>query len=361
MAKRAAFSIAMVAILVVVVMAARPRTEDCGPYTWRFSRIDELTLKAGVGSLPGNVLIAGGDAVYIGSSTGDKWRAAKSGIRDCEIVCVLMDTEGVMYAGCGRGVYRSTDKGSSWHLANKGLPPVAVQDLFIDSKGRVFATANDGYLFRSDNGAESWVQVRKGKERGPAIRGIAESREGAIFIGTGYGRMYKSTDGGTKWLDLTDKLEVMPKSGRSTGIITSMTADADGHIYAAVCISRFNAGMKEQITPYILRSDDEGQTWTQVPTGKIRFSLSTVLAAGKGNTLFLGNRSGLYATDDAGKKWTQVPLKAVRSQQGLAALNPLQPVVSYLEGEPCIRSISVDREGNVCATTFGEVIYGKRK
>ena len=85
-------------------------------------------------------------------------------------------TTGIVYAATGEGILKSTDDGASWSLANSGLPtaddssrPIANHLVGLSHDGsfllftalRTNGTAswNAGGIYRSDDGAATWVNV----------------------------------------------------------------------------------------------------------------------------------------------------------------------------------------------------------
>ena len=183
--------------------------------------------------------LAAGDGVYKSPNAGKTWKHL--GLRDAQqITAILVDPQDpnrVFVAAEGhpygpndeRGVFRSTDGGQSfqkvlWKDENTGAADLA------------FDPANPKTIY-----AVLWA----------ARVAPWEIRSGESFIAAGSG-LYKSTDGGSTWSQLTKGLPSDDGLGR---IGIAVAPSQPGRIYATVEAKK-NGG--------IYRSDDAGESWRQV-------------------------------------------------------------------------------------------------
>ncbi len=111
---------------------------------------------------------------------GRTWQKSTDGMPESAVTHILLDPRSpaharVLYvAAFGRGVFKSVDDGRSWALKNTGIAgtePFAWR-LARDSQGTLYllvarrtedgsiGTAGDGALYRSENGAATWTQVK---------------------------------------------------------------------------------------------------------------------------------------------------------------------------------------------------------
>ncbi len=186
----------------------------------------------------------------------------------------------------GNGIYRSTDAGQTWtHLGLREgaqIPALLVDPrdpnrLFAAVLGRPYGPSSERGIFRSTDGGANWQRVLYKDENtggsdieidssNPSIlyASLWEVREGPweddnILDGAGSG-LFKSTDGGTTWRQLTKGL---PKD--FTEIDVAIATSQPRRIYATLGASqRSNAGSKESAG--IFRSDDAGENWYRVTT-----------------------------------------------------------------------------------------------
>jgi photosystem II stability/assembly factor-like uncharacterized protein len=178
----------------------------------------------------------------------------------------------------GDGVYKSTDAGKTWtHLGlrdGQQIPYIVVDPrdanrLFVAVLGHPYGPNEERGIYRSADGGRSFQKVLSKDEntggsdlefdpKNPDIvyACLWEQRQGpwenGAWAGTN-GGIFKSTDGGTTWRQLTRGL---PAEGVVQADIA--VAPSDGNrIYATVANPQ---------TVRIYRSDDAGENWTQITT-----------------------------------------------------------------------------------------------
>jgi photosystem II stability/assembly factor-like uncharacterized protein len=179
----------------------------------------------------------------------------------------------------GNGIYKSTDAGKSWtHLGlvdGQQIPALAVDPrdpnrVFAAVLGHPYGPSQERGLYRSSDGGQSWQKViSKDKNTGASdveidpsnpdvvYASMWEVREGPwedgnVFNSSG-GGLFKSSDGGEHWKQLTNGL---PKDMSQ---IYVAVAPSDPHrLYATLSTASGKLG--------VYRSDDAGENWTQITT-----------------------------------------------------------------------------------------------
>ena len=145
----------------------------------------------------------------------------------------------------GNGVYKSTDAGESWSylgLADKGIiskvvvNPANPQQILVAAMGNPYVRDNERGIFRSNNGGATWEKVLFVSNQAGASDlvmspanpnilyasfwdRIRNNRESVIFGPNA--KIYKSSDGGATWTQLTNGLPT-GTLGR-TGLAVSQT------------------------------------------------------------------------------------------------------------------------------------------
>ena len=180
----------------------------------------------------------------------------------------------------GDGIYKSTDGGKTWtHLGLRDaqqIPKIAVDPknpdrLFVAALGHPYGPNPERGIFRSTDGGKSFEKVLfkdddtggKDVDIDPANPNVVyatlwEARQGPwenAAWGGRSGGIFKSTDGGMTWTQLS--------SGLPEGLLNAELAIAPSRtsrIYATV-----NAGDDTGI----YRSDDAGANWTRLPVGTL--------------------------------------------------------------------------------------------
>src|ERR1035437_6079194 len=120
-----------------------------------------------------------------------------------------------------------------------------------------------------------------------------------IYIGAADGGIWKSTDGGTNWIPLTDNQPSM-----SMGAIAIDPVEPD-IVYAGTGEATYSA-----VSYYergLLKSTDAGITWSQITAGlpsSLYFSRLIIRPNRPAELLAALGTSGLYSSIDTGKTWT---------------------------------------------------------
>jgi len=220
------------------------------------------------------------DTVYVGSGE-----------------CTLRDS-----TGFGNGMYKSTDAGKTWthlgleatqHIGKVAVHPTDPNTVFVAAIGNFYGPNADRGVFRSTDGGRSWKKVLFKNENVGAVDvvidptnprviyvGLWNTRRPPWFVyaptnGPG-GGLYKSTDGGDSWTELTNGLpkEGIGKSGiavcpsnpqRLYAVIDDLVPDPSIPVdtsQAAVAARRFGVGVPG--LGGFFRSDDAGATWTRL-------------------------------------------------------------------------------------------------
>ncbi|HVG21965.1 MAG TPA: glycoside hydrolase, partial [Blastocatellia bacterium] len=220
----------------------------------------------------------------------------------------------------GDGVYKSTDAGKTWR--NMGLKdaqqigsiivdPKDPNRLFVAALGHPYGPNEERGVYRSTDGGQTWQRVLYKDENTGAIQvefDPGDSRiiyadlwaarqapwENGEWKGPASG-LYKSTDSGSTWRQLTKGLPTFAQGLGRMGI--GISRSAPNIIYATVDASPQLGG--------IYRSDDAGESWRKV-NGETRLwarggDFAEIKAHPKNpEIVFVGNTSS-YKSTDGGK------------------------------------------------------------
>jgi len=226
------------------------------------------------------------------------------------------------------------------------------------SHTRLYFAANK--LFRSDDRGDTWKEISEdltrqmdrnklpvmGKVWGPDavaknqstsffgnIVALSESpkKEGLIYVGTDDGLIQVTSDGGANWT----KHEKFPGVPEMTYVSRLAASNHDANVvYAA-----FENHKNEDFKPYLLKSSDQGKTWTSI-AGDLPEN-GPVLAFAEdpvnANLLFAGTEFGAFFTIDGGQHW-------VRLKGGLPTIAVRDMVIQ-------------GRGGDLVIATFGRGFY----
>jgi len=249
----------------------------------------------------GRVVAVAGDPVerhvyYFGSTGGGVWKTTDAGSYWVNVsdgffarasvgaIAVAPSDRNVIYAGMGEscirnsvshgdGVYRSLDGGRTWtHLGLRDsrtigklrVDPRDPDSVFVAAVGHMSGPNAERGLYRTRDGGKTWTRVlSQGRTAGAVDVSIDPANPRVVYAttweclrlpwivtsgGAGSG-IFRSTDGGDTWTDIT-RAPGLPRGvlGR-IGIAASPARD--GRVYAIV----------EAAEGGVYRSDDLGATW----------------------------------------------------------------------------------------------------
>lgn len=232
----------------------------------------------------------------------------------------------------GNGIYKSTDAGKIWtHLGlqnGQQIPALAIDPrdpnrLFAAVLGHPYGASEDRGIFRSTDGGATWQKVLYKDENtggcdiaidpsNPDVlyAGLWEAREGPwednnILAGSG-GGLYKSSDGGNTWKQLTNGL---PKDIVQVNI--ALAPSQPNRIYISVSTTQkgeygSGAGLG------IYRTDDAGENWYRAtedarPAMRIGGGDLSVLRVDPKNPDVIYSASIVtFRSSDGGKTWTGI-------------------------------------------------------
>jgi photosystem II stability/assembly factor-like uncharacterized protein len=282
---------------------------------------------------------------YFGATGGGLWKTVDGGttwtpVTDGQInsssvgaVAVSDSNPDVLYIGMGEacirgnimpgdGVYKSNDAGKTWsHLgfresdaiARIRVHPTNHDIVFVASFGRYGVPSQERGLFKSVDGGRTWKKVLYRDDKTGAVDVSIDRRNPSVMYaalweayrveyqmssgGPGSG-LFKSTDGGETWTEIT-RAKGLPSG--VVGRIGVAVSGADSHrVYAL--IENENGGL--------YASDDAGVSWTLVNAARSfrqRAFYYTHVAADPNSkdTVYLLNTSAFRSTN-GGKTLTNI-------------------------------------------------------
>ena len=205
------------------------------------------------------------------------------------------------------GLVYSTDGGSAWNGGTSGInfaEPVNWQMPFVlDPQNPKKLYAGTNYLYRSTNGAASWTKISPMLTYGlPGFFStlstidVAPTDSNVVYVGTGDGRLWVTTDGGGAWTDID--------AGLPLRWISRVTADHDGANIAYVTLSGFREYDNQG---HIYRTTNYGASWTDIGTTLPDIPLNDVLADPLyPSTLYIASDLNVMVTTDLGTTWAEM-------------------------------------------------------
>ena len=281
--------------------------------------------------------VAGG--IWKTDDAGVTWTNVSDGYLNTASVGALAVSDsdpGVIWAGTGEstirgdvshgdGVYKSTDRGRSWvhlgladtrHISEIRIHPRDPDRVWVAALGHAFGPNSERGVFRTTDGGASWERVLYRDERSGAADLALDTRNPTVLYaslwqvhrnfwelssgGPGSG-LWRSTDGGTSWTDITANLGP-PASAMLGKIGVAASPVRSGRVWALV---------ESDTAPGLYRSEDFGESWTlasdrQDLRNRPWYYMHVFADPQDEDTVYVNNLR-MWKSTDAGAHFTLVP------------------------------------------------------
>jgi photosystem II stability/assembly factor-like uncharacterized protein len=282
---------------------------------------DSATIWVGTGENVGGRHVGFGDGVYVSRNGGASWE--NSGLKESEhIGSIVVDprdssvlfvaAQGPLWSKGGeRGVYKSTDGGGSWTQVLGAGEYTGANEVVIDPRDpdvlyaalhqrfrTVAALINGGPesgIWKSTDGGESWREVTEGlptEDMGKIGLAISPFDSDIVYatieLAHRKGGFYRSTDGGESWEKRNEYL-----SG-GTG----------PHYYQELFASPHQLDRVYQMDAPLHKTEDGGTTFVQMEE-EFKHGDNHAMAFDPDDPdyLLVGSDGGLYESFDLGATW----------------------------------------------------------
>jgi len=284
------------------------------------------------------------------------------------IYCGTGEANSSSFSFLGNGMYKSTDAGATWDhigLANSAyIARVLVdysnsQKIFVAACGNLFSTNDERGVFRSEDGGQSWQRVLYLTDSTSAIDLVQHPTNPQILYASMWERVrgltyrrsfgqtsgiWKSTDGGTTWNEMTnglikgsnvgrigiaiaksnpdilyafydlDNMEVAVFKTIDGGQSWTRTNDAAlsgmnsnfGWYFGQVRVDPQNSDRVFVMGVNLFRTDDGGSSWTDLSSWDIHVDHHAMIFDETNNRILEGNDGGLYRSQSSGDTWTKI-------------------------------------------------------
>jgi photosystem II stability/assembly factor-like uncharacterized protein len=200
--------------------------------------------------------------------------------------------------------YRSTNGGASFtNINTPGSPGSPASGAWIapwcqDPSVATTLYAGTDKVYKSINQGTAWTAL-SGTLAGVGpfrVLKVARSNTQVIYAG-GATRLYRTTNGGAAWIDITPELPV------ATNVLTAVAIDDSNPDIAYATFSGYVAGEK------VYRTLNGGGSWTNI-SGTLPNMPVNAIASEKNdhNPLYIGTDAGVYYRNDLLSDW--VPYKS---------------------------------------------------
>ncbi|MGA3235006.1 MAG: glycosyl hydrolase [Bryobacteraceae bacterium] len=305
---------------------------------------------------------------YFGATGGGVWKTADAGLSWLPIsdaffktgsvgaIAVAASDPNTIYVGMGEacvrgnasngdGVYKSIDAGRTWrnvgleqtyHIGAVVVHPRNPDIVYVAALGHLWGPNAERGVYRSTDGGQTWKQVlTRGPDTGAADIAMDPSNPRVLYAGfweasrkpwrldsggPGSG-IWKSTDGGDTWQDLSHA-PGLPRGVEGRIGITVSPANPE-RVWAIV----------EAADGGVFRSDNGGRTWTRLNTeNDLRqraWYYSHIFADPKSADTVYVNNVGMWRSIDGGRTFQQMrPPHGDNHDLWIAPENPQRMILS---------------------------------
>ena len=314
---------------------------------------------------------------YFGATGGGVWKTTNAGIDwqpvsdgqpfgtgSVGAVAVSQSDPNIVYVGMGEsdlrgnvshgdGMYKSTDGGKTWkhiglentrQISRVRIHPRNPDLVYVAALGHTWGPNPDRGVFRTKDGGKTWEKIFSRGPKAGAIDLTFDPTNASILYagfwevyrkpwdfesgGPGSG-LFKSTDGGDNWTELT-RNPGLPKGTIGNVGVTVSATNAE-RVWAQI----------EAEDGGIFRSDDGGKNWTKVNEDrKLRqraWYYNRIYADPKDPDRIYAVNVGFFRSDDGGKTFNPIrtphgdnhdlwiapsdPLRIIESNDGGAAIS----------------------------------------
>src|SRR5579872_5447804 len=308
------------------------------------------------------------DVFYFGAVGGGVWKTTNAGLTwkavfDSEhiasigAIAVATSDPNVIYVGSGEpdmrsdisygnGMYKSTDGGATWkHIGLEDtrqigsilVDPRDANLVYVAAMGHSYGPNAERGVFRSTDGGATWKKILFKDENTGAIDLAFDAQNTKTIYATlwqtrrppwnvyppsngpGSG-LYKSTDGGDNWTQLTNGL---PTEGLGR-VGVAVAPSNSNRVYAIVDAK--NGGL--------YRSDDAGQTWKLADNesriwGRGWYFGGVTVDTKNSDVLYVMNTS-TYRSTDGGQSFTAIKGAPGGDDYHTIWINPRNPQIIFL-------------------------------
>ena len=310
--------------------------------------------------------------VFIASASGGIWKSTNKGttwkpVFDDQAVstfgdmAISLSNPDVIYAGSGEqqnrqstswgnGVYKSTDQGETWrsiglektyHIARVIIHPENPNIVFVAALGNLWNSSKDRGVYQTTDGGKNWKKVLYIDDMTGVVDMAMDKNNPNILYAATYQRMrkawgfngggpgsgiYKTTDGGKTWNELTGGLP--PGEKGRIGLAASKTRS--NIIYATI---------EHADSSGFYRSGNGGRTWKRVNKLNPRpMYYSHIFVDPNNDDIVYMLATEFYRTKDAGKTFYQMPTRptydvGVHSDHHTLWINPNNSNHFFLAGD----------------------------
>lgn len=224
------------------------------------------------------------DGIFLSVNSGLNWSKI-SGQNLTSVKYITINSAGIVFAQTEHNVFYSTDEGNSWQLLSTPVG-VDIETFAPGLNGNIYLGTDGDFIYKTSNNGASWMNLSDGTINSD-ISAIAVNNQGRIFAAKNGGKIYYSSNNGYNW-------NLIPTSIDS---VSSLAIDSINYIYASRKAS-------------VYRSADNGITWVSISTGLPPGMPVKLIQAGLDGNIYVAYNTnvGIFRSINHGNSWLNTGL-----------------------------------------------------
>lgn len=303
--------------------------------------------------------------MYVASATGGVWKTTNNGVTFSPVfekenthsvgdIALHQKHPKFLWVGTGEranrqssswgdGVYKSKDGGKSWqnvgledshHIGRIVLHPEDTNTVYVAAMGHLWGPNEERGLYKTTDGGESWERILEGDENTGVVDIAMDPTDPDVLYAATYQRrrrpfgfhgggpgsaLYKSTDAGKTWKELTKGLPEGEKGRIGISIyrtdpnIVYVCVEQGYQYNASTAYNRRKAG--------VYRSEDKGESWTFMGDWNPRPMYASQILVDPSDDQRIYMMNSFSYSDDGGKEFTS-PRQSLHGDDRILWVNP---------------------------------------
>jgi len=284
---------------------------------------------------------------YVAGATGGIWKTVNAGtsfvplwekgpIASMGDLAIAPSNPNIIWAGTGEedsrnsvapgyGIYKSVDGGVTWlsmglektqHIGRILVHPTNPDIVYVAALGALWATNPERGLYKTVDGGKTWTLSKFISDKAGFVDLAMDPRDPNVLYATSWERirkahflksggpgsaLWKSTDGGTTWKEITGGGFPATTKGRINLAIAASNPDM---VYAMVEADSVRGAKPQRLLSGLYRSSNGGATWTWMSTVNNRpFYFSQIRVDPKNADRVYRMAVDFAFSDDGGRSW----------------------------------------------------------
>lgn len=282
---------------------------------------------AGTGEANASSFSFFGNGIYKSSNGGNSWNhiGLENSVYIGRIIVDYSNSQRLFTAACGnlfsyndqRGIYRSTNGGTTWERvlflsdSTSGIdlvqhptnPQILYAAMWERNRGLNYRNSfgETSGIWKTTDGGNTWTELTNGLPYGWEVGriGLDVSKSNpqvlyAIYDSpSGEVKVYKTSDGGANWWRTNDSALF--------GMYSNF-----GWYFGQIRVDPTNENLVFALGVYLYRSENGGQSWDKISSSNFHVDHHAIQFNAATGRITEGNDGGLYFSDNAGIDWTKI-------------------------------------------------------